>query len=66
MKLRDCNSCLVYGTDNRPLANARVEMKKEGGIMLFFQTQKLRSVRVKTVVDFYDQVQGVVRSRVSW
>ena len=63
MKLRDCNSCLVYGTDNRPLANARVEIKQDGSIMLFFQTQKLRSVRVKTVVDFYDQVQGVIRSR---
>ncbi len=63
MKFRDCKSCLVYGTDNRPLANARVERTKDGGIMLFFQTQKLRSIRVKTVVDFYDQVQGVIRSR---
>ena len=25
MKLRDCESCLVYGTDNKPLSRARVE-----------------------------------------
>ena len=63
MKLKDCDSCLVYGTDNKPLSKARVEMDNIRGIRIFFQTPKLRSVRIKTIVDFYDRSNGVVRSR---
>ena len=63
MKLKDCERCLVYGTDNRPLSRARVEVSNEGDILLFFATTKLRSVRFKTTVDLYDGAQGVVRCR---
>lgn len=63
MKLKDCERCLVYGTDNRPLSRARVEVSNEGEILLFFATNKLRSVRFKTFVDLYDGSQGVVRCR---
>ncbi|MCI8950171.1 MAG: PilZ domain-containing protein [Lachnospiraceae bacterium] len=62
MALKDCENCLVYGTDNRPLAKARVEMIDEKHVWLFFQYSKLRSIRIKTFVDFYDGQYGVVRS----
>lgn len=61
MVLKDCDSCLVYGTDNRPLAKARVEIMDEDRILLFFQFSKLRSIRIKTFVDFHDRQHGVVR-----
>lgn len=61
MVLKDCESCLVYGTDNRPLAKARVEVIDDDRIQLFFQYAKLRSIRIKTFVDFYDRQMGVVR-----
>ena len=63
MRLKDCDGCLVYGTDNRPLSRARVETDAEGRIRMYFRNPKLRSVRFKTIVDFYDRSQGVVRSR---
>lgn len=61
MVLKDCDNCLVYGTDNHPLAKARVEVTKTGKSELYFRSTKLRSVRFKTYVDFYDGQQGVVR-----
>ena len=61
MKLRDCDSCLVYGTDNRPLARARVAVTPNGGVQLFFGNFKLYSARFKTFVDFYDTQQGLIR-----
>lgn len=63
MRLRDCEGCLVYGTDNRPLSRARVEIGSEMEIRLFFRNPKLRSVRFRTMIDFYDRSQGVVRCR---
>lgn len=61
MILKDCESCLVYGTDNRPLAKARVEVLDDDRILLFFRYSKLRGVRIRTFVDFHDRQQGVVR-----
>ena len=61
MTLRDCESCLVYGTDNRPLAKARVELTERNQILLYFRYEKLRSIRIKTYIDFYDGQYGVVR-----
>lgn len=61
MVLKDCESCLVYGTDNRPLAKARVEIMDDDRIQLFFHYAKLRSIRIRAFVDFYDRQQGVVR-----
>jgi hypothetical protein len=61
MKLRDCDSCLVYGTDNKPLARARVDAVKDGPIRLYFSTYKLKSIRYQTYVDFYDVQQGLIR-----
>lgn len=61
MKLRDCDSCMVYGTDNRPLSRARVELAGNGAIRLFFNNFKLYSARLRTFVDFYDIQQGLVR-----
>lgn len=61
MTLKDCDGCLVYGTDNRPLSRARVEISGEE-VHLYFNNSKLRSIRVKTIVDFYDRQQGVLRS----
>ena len=62
MKLRDCEGCLVYGTDNKPLSRARVESDKDETIRLYFSNYKLRSVRFQTFVDFYDMQQGLMRS----
>lgn len=59
--LKDCEDCLVYGTDNRPLAKARVEVLDEKRVMLYFHNDKLRSVRIRVFVDFYDRQLGVVR-----
>lgn len=61
MILKDCENCLVYGTDNRPLAKARVELYGDESIRLFFRYSKLKSIRVRTFVDFYDSQHGVVR-----
>ena len=61
MKLRDCEGCLVYGTDNKPLSRARVESDKDESIRLYFSNYKLRSVRFQTFVDFYDMQQGLIR-----
>ena len=61
MKLRDCESCLVYGTDNKPLSRARVETGGDEVIRLYFSNYKLRSARFKTYVDFYDVQQGLIR-----
>lgn len=61
MKLRDCEGCLVYGTDNKPLSRARVESDKNETIRLYFSNYKLRSVRFRTFVDFYDMQQGLIR-----
>ncbi len=62
MKLRDCDTCLVYGTDNKPLSRARVENDKDETIRLYFRNSKLRSVRFQTYVDFYDIQQGLIRT----
>ena len=61
MKLRDCESCLVYGSDKKPLSRARVFEVSENVLRLFFTTPKLRSARLKTIVDFYDGQHGLVR-----
>lgn len=62
IKMKSCESCLVYGTDNRPLSRARVEISPDDTIRLFFSNYKLRAVRFKTVVDFYDRQKGLVRT----
>ena len=61
MKFRDCESCLVYGTDNKPLSRARVETGNDETVRLYFSNYKLRSVRFQTFVDFYDMQQGLIR-----
>lgn len=61
MKLKNCESCLVYGTDKKPLSRARVVELKENEVRLFFHTSKLRNARVKTIVDFYDGQKGLIR-----
>ncbi len=62
LKMKSCERCLVYGTDNRPLSRARVEITLDDTIQLFFSNYKLRAVRFKTVVDFYDKQKGLVRT----
>ena len=61
MVLKDCEQCLVYGTDNRPLAKARAEVMDDDRVLLYFKYTKLRSIRVRAFVDFYDRTLGVVR-----
>lgn len=63
MKLRDCEGCLVYGTDNKPLSRARVESDPDETIRLYFSNYKLKSVRFQTSVEFYDIQQGLIRCR---
>ncbi len=63
MKFRDCETCMVYGTDNKPLSRARVETDAKDKVTLYFNNYKLRSVRFKTFVDFYDMQQGLMRAR---
>ena len=62
MTLKDCDNCLVYGSDKRPLARARVVQLGVDEIQLFFSSYKLRIARRRTIVDFYDGQQGLVRS----
>ena len=63
MKFRDCETCMVYGTDNKPLSRARFETDAKDRVTLYFNNYKLRSVRFKTFVDFYDMQQGLMRAR---
>ena len=62
MKFRDCETCLVYGTDNKPLSRARVETDSKDRITLYFNNYKLKSARFKAYVDFYDMQQGLMRA----
>lgn len=61
MRLKNCESCLVYGSDKKPLSRARVVEIRENAVRMFFMTPKLRSARLKTIVDFYDDQKGLVR-----
>lgn len=61
MDMKNCTICLVYGTDSRPLSKARVEVLGEEQMLLFFANYKLRSIKIRTIVDFYDGGKGVVR-----
>lgn len=62
MRLKDCESCLVYGSDRKPLSRARVTEVKEDVLQLYFRSPKLKAVRLKTIVDFYDAQQGLIRT----
>lgn len=62
MRLKDCESCLVYGSDRKPLSRARVTEVKENVLQLYFRSPKLKAVRLKTIVDFYDAQQGLIRT----
>ncbi len=62
MRLKDCDSCLVYGSDRKPLSKARVVELKENVLELYFRTPRLKAVRLKTIVDFYDGQQGLIRT----
>ena len=62
MRLKDCESCLVYGSDRKPLSRARVVERKENVFQLFFTTPKLRNARLKVIVDFYDGQKGLIRT----
>lgn len=61
MKFRDCESCLVYGTDNKPLSRARVEIDEKGKVSLYFNNTRLKNIRFQAYVDFYDMQQGLIR-----
>lgn len=61
MKLKDCDNCLVYGSDRKPLVRARVVMVEENVFQLHFGTYKLKNAKFRTIVDFYDGQQGLVR-----
>ena len=62
MRLKDCESCLVYGSDRKPLSRARVTEVKENVLQLYFRSPKLKAGRLKTIVDFYDAQQGLIRT----
>ncbi len=62
MKFRDCETCMVYGTDNKPLSRARVQTDEKDKVTLYFNNYKLRNIRFKTYVDFYDMQQGLMRT----
>ena len=57
--LKDCERCRVYGTDNTPLADARVQSVGTE-VWLYFRTSRLRDARVRTQVDFYDRQSGLL------
>lgn len=62
MRLKDCDSCLVYGSDRKPLSRARVAEIRENVLQLYFRSPRLKAVRLKTIVDFYDGQQGLIRT----
>lgn len=61
MKLKDCDNCLVYGSDRKPLVKARVLMLGDNVFQLHFGAYKLKNAKFRTIVDFYDGQQGLVR-----
>lgn len=61
MRFKLCDTCLVYGSDRKPLSRARVEEVNDKLIRLYFTSSKLRNARLKTLVDFYDGQQGLMR-----
>ena len=46
MKLKDCDNCLVYGSDKKPLARARAVMVEENVFRLYFGNYKLRNAKL--------------------
>lgn len=56
----NCESCLVYGTNNKPLSDARV-IKTHSSLTLILSNPKLREVTVTVPVDFRDYIKGIVR-----
>lgn len=63
MKLKDCDNCLVYGSDNKPFTKAKVSLNKDKGtITLFFKNPNMSAMKLRTYVDFYDSQLGLVRS----
>ena len=59
-KFQNCKSCLVYGTNNLPLAEGRV-ISTGNSLILILNNQKLRDANVSTIVEFRDSVKGVIR-----
>ncbi|MCI8505816.1 MAG: PilZ domain-containing protein [Lachnospiraceae bacterium] len=61
MVLKDCSRCMVYTPQGKPLGGAEV-MHTKDYISLYFEISGLQDVRMRTVVDFYDDRVGMIRA----
>ena len=61
MVLKDCSRCTVYTPQGKPLSRAEVVHTKDY-IALYFEISGLQDVRMRTVVDFYDDRVGMIRA----
>lgn len=60
ISLRNCNRALVYGTDKKPLSEARV-LDTGSNVYMFLSNTKLHPALIRVFVDFYKDAQGVIR-----
>lgn len=60
MVLRECNRCLVLLPRIKKTIEARVEILTKDTVVLFFPDYQLSDERVKTLVRFFDDRQGIV------
>lgn len=61
MVLKDCSRCMVYTPQGKPLGGAAVVHTKDY-ISLYFEISGLQDIRMRTVVDFYDDRVGMIRA----
>ncbi len=62
MLTKACERCLVYGTDGKPLAEARVVKQDDKKILLYFREGHFKDARVVLPVDFFDAWKGRIRT----
>ncbi len=61
MVLKDCSRCMVYTPQGKPFGGAAV-MHTKDYISLYFEISGMQDVRMRTVVDFYDDRVGMIRA----
>lgn len=59
MVLKDCPRCLVYTPAGERLTEARV-VHTDSTVTLFFDTYSMKDAKVRTRIDFYDEMKGLV------
>lgn len=61
MVLKDCSRCMVYTPQGKTLGTAEVVHTRDY-ITIYFDISGLQDVRMRTVIDFYDDRVGMIRA----